>query len=161
MFSCFDSILGARKTKTEPEDGAKGEPKDDEAGLDGDIVKDEEMLPPDDEDDENAAASEEQLLQDACHKFESTLRQPARNLAVRPIVVAFEPATVYGKRAQFLPALVITAACLQRSCLRASAEVSRFFPLVALSGQREGQHLLEDTPLEEAYGDRSGDVGAL
>ena len=102
-------VFDARKSKAEPEDGAKDETKDEDAGA-GE-VKDEDM--PAEDDDGESPTSEEQLLQDACHKFESTLRQPARNLAVRHCVIAFDPATVYGKRAQFLPALIVTAACLE------------------------------------------------
>jgi hypothetical protein len=69
----------------------------------------------DDEDDEDK--SDAALLQEIRNKIEATLRQPCRNLTVKNIVVAFEASSVYGKREQFLPALIVTDTGPQSCCL--------------------------------------------
>ena len=95
---------------------------------DEDDVKDDDFKDEDDdtkaEDEENgdgegageeAGSDDVMLLQDLRHNIEATFRQPVRKLKVKNLVIAFDPETVFGKREQFLPALMITAdACSQR-----------------------------------------------
>ena len=64
---------------------------------------------------EEAGSDDVMLLQELRHNIEATFRQPVRKLKVKNLVIAFDPETVFGKREQFLPALMITAdACSQR-----------------------------------------------
>ena len=44
------------------------------------------------------------------HRFTSQLRQPARNLKVKELIIAFDTASVFGRRSAFLKGLMVTAA---------------------------------------------------
>ena len=64
------------------------------------------------EDDEDETPRDDAiLLQDLRNSLEATFRQPTRKLRVKNMVIGFDPATVFGKREQFLPALLITVTC--------------------------------------------------
>ena len=73
-------------------------------------VAKEEQEEEDGEEEADGRSSEAVLLQDLRNNTEATFRQPARKLWVKNCVICFDPATVFGKREQFLPALVITVA---------------------------------------------------
>ena len=80
----------------EEQDNIKAE--DDEEGSD--TVKEEE--------DKEENQGEEDMLPDFQHKFEQQLRQPARNLKVKDLVLAFDGESVYGRRSAFLKGVLAT-----------------------------------------------------
>lgn len=91
-----------KETKNEDDDDDDNHEDDDD-----DDVKNEES------DDEMAESRTEQdTLPDFQHKFEQQLRQPARNLKVKDLVIAFDPASIYGRRSAFLKGLLITVSRL-------------------------------------------------
>lgn len=87
-----------RSSKSEPEEEALQEETKNESGEESgeDGEKDEEHT----------------LLMNFRHRFESTLREPARMLLVRDIMISFDPASIYGHRAGFLKGLLVTAPAL-------------------------------------------------
>lgn len=88
-----------KEEKEESEDeGEQGEADDDEGEGEGE----EESMPL-----TNA-------LKDFQHAFESELRQPLRNLAVKDLMLLFNHSSVYGNRAAFMKGIMVTAACLKR-----------------------------------------------
>lgn len=76
-----------------------------------------------DADDVNLAAADSNLLTDFQHKFEQALRQPSRALLVKDLMIMFEAGSIYGKRAGFHKALMITAPCPQSLLPRSPVEV--------------------------------------
>ena len=73
--------------------------KEEGSGEEGDEVEED----PDDD-----VGDEKSMVATFCHKIEATLRQPSRNLAVRELVLSFDPASVFGKRAGWLRGLILT-----------------------------------------------------
>ena len=95
-----------RKTKDEPgdelfDDEVK-QPDSDDSDQGGDENNDESR-------DEDGPSEEQQLLTEFRHRFEITLRQPARMLSVKDLLITFNVASTYGRRSGFLKSLMVTA----------------------------------------------------
>ena len=86
--------------------------KDEPADDDSDGNQESEESDNEDKDEEHT------LLMNFRHKFESTLREPARMLAVKDLVINFDPPSVYGQRAGFLKGLLVTETWqfIQQTC---------------------------------------------
>ena len=69
----------------------------------------EEFEAGDKDDDADGPGEETNLLTDFQYEFDSALRQPSRNLIVKDLMVMFDASTVYGRRAGFHKALLVTA----------------------------------------------------
>lgn len=54
------------------------------------------------------------MLPDFMHKFEANLREPSRQLAIKDMVINFDPTTVYGNRSGFLRGILATVTCPRR-----------------------------------------------
>ena len=54
------------------------------------------------------------MLPDSMHRFETTLREPSRQLAIKDMVINFDPTTVYGNRTGFLRGMLATVTCPHR-----------------------------------------------
>ena len=81
----------------------KDEPDEDDDG--GNDVKDDPDGESGDEQEE-----EQNLLKNFRHRFEMTLREPARNLQVKELILSFDPSSIYGQRSGFLKGLMVTVA---------------------------------------------------
>ncbi|CAJ1460779.1 unnamed protein product [Effrenium voratum] len=99
-------ILYVRKTKDEPGDDLFDDevkqPDSDDSDQGGDENNDESR-------DEDGPSEEQQLLTEFRHRFEITLRQPARMLSVKDLLITFNVASTYGRRSGFLKSLMVTA----------------------------------------------------
>lgn len=111
----------------------KDTPQDDDVGFPMDDMKKEEGSGDDgddvEEDADDDGGDEKSMVAAFCHKIEATLRQPSRNLAVRELVLSFDQATVFGKRAGWLRGLILTVppALNSSGCVRqVPSEVWKF-----------------------------------
>ena len=103
--------LCPRATKDE----AKDEEDDDEAETAAGVTMDDDEPGGEGLDvEEGGTTADSNLLTDFQHKFEAALRQPSRGLLVKDLMVLFDSSTVYGRRAGFHKALLITATCLSK-----------------------------------------------
>ena len=97
--------------RTRPTRPAKNEDEDAEGDVKG-------------EDDEDETPRDDAiLLQDLRNSLEATFRQPTRKLRVKNMLIGFDPATVFGKREQFLPALLITVTCQRFYVIKFLSEI--------------------------------------
>lgn len=99
--------------RSEVKDETKDEDAEEDAAEDGEAPADQSDADGLDADDANLAAADSNLLTDFQHKFEGALRQPSRGLLVKDLMIMFEAGSIYGKRAGFHKALMITAPCRQ------------------------------------------------
>ena len=105
----FEPTLPDRKSSQEKDE-------DDDDDDEDDAKKEEDV----EGDDENTAADEVttsasgtlSALSDFQHSFESELRQPARNLVVKDLMIVFDPSSIYGNRSAFLKGMMVTVAWL-------------------------------------------------
>ena len=84
------------------DDTMKAEERDDE--------EESTQVKQEDDEDEPEACTDQDMLPDFQHKFTSQLRQSSRQLKVKDFIIAFDPASVYGRRQAFLKGLLITVA---------------------------------------------------
>lgn len=85
----------------------------------------------DSEDEMAESRTEQDTLPDFQHKFEQQLRQPARNLKVKDLVITFDPATIYGRRSAFLKGLLVTVSrLLILHCLKKHTLNSRHMKII-------------------------------
>ena len=105
---CLSLLERKEETKDEdmPDDDEEKVCKNEASDAEGDVKGEED-------DAEDAPRDDAILLQDLRNSLEATFRQPTRKLRVKNMVIGFDPATVFGKREQFLPGLLITATCRQ------------------------------------------------
>lgn len=100
----FQQSLGRKDAKDEKdEDDTKKEGETEE--------EDDEVKREVDGEDDAEMHNDQDMLPDFQHKFEQQLRQPSRNLKVKEMVIAFDAASIYGRRAAFLKGLLITVPC--------------------------------------------------
>lgn len=99
MCHCLVVLNGRKSSKKEDQD----ENEDDEANEDDDNGDVEDA-------DEFGLGSlpTNNALSDFQYNFEAELRQPARNLVVKDLMISFDPSTVYGNRYAFMKGLMIT-----------------------------------------------------
>ena len=100
----FHSSDAMRKSKKEEKDESEDEDEPMKEEDDGTGPKEED-------DEEQPSLGVTSALSDWQHAFESELRQPGRNLAVKDLVIAFDPSTIYGQRTAYMKGLVVTVAC--------------------------------------------------
>lgn len=90
--------------------------KDEDDDSEDDHKKEE---PEEDDDDDDTPMPDEMTapppgtmsaLSDFQHSFESELRQPARNLVLKDLMIVFDPSTIYGNRLAFQKGLMVTVA---------------------------------------------------
>ena len=100
----FHSSATMRKSKKEEKDESDDEDEPMKEEDDGTGPKEED-------DEEQPSLGVTSALSDWQHAFESELRQPGRNLAVKDLVIAFDPSTIYAQRTAYMKGLVVTVAC--------------------------------------------------
>ena len=101
-------ILIVRQVKDEDEDDAEEEE---------DTQKNEDGAEPGMEQEANfeLPSAESNLLTEFQYKFDSALRQPSRGLLVKDMMIMYDEDSVYGRRAAFHKALLVTASCQHTS----------------------------------------------
>ena len=73
----------------------------------------EETSPPEEGEEDAGAGDDANLLTDFQYRFDWSLRMPSRNLCVKDLMLLWDPSTVYGRRAAFHKALLVTDTCFQ------------------------------------------------
>ena len=76
----------------------------------GDDDEESTQVKQEDDEDDPETRTDQDMLPDFQHKFTSQLRQPSRQLKVKDFIVAFDPASVFGRRQAFLKGLLVTVA---------------------------------------------------
>eukprot|EP00434_Breviolum_minutum_P014168 symbB.v1.2.012490.t1/scaffold863.1/size157006/5 len=107
------SLLAART-------GAKDEPKDEDQADEADENEDEPAQSEGEggalDADDAGVSADANLLTDFQHKFEGALREPSRGLVVKDLMILFEGSSIYGRRAGFHKALMVTVDRPQTVC---------------------------------------------
>lgn len=92
--------------------GAKDEPKDEDQADEADENEDEPAQSEGEggalDADDAGVSADANLLTDFQHKFEGALREPSRGLVVKDLMILFEGSSIYGRRAGFHKALMVT-----------------------------------------------------
>lgn len=112
-------------------DEAKDEDDDDEAETGTGVNADDDEPAGEglDAEDGGTLAADSNMLTDFQHKFEAALRQPSRGLLVKDLMVLFDNSTVYGRRAGFHKALMITVPCPSKKSNESLGLFGRFIPV--------------------------------
>lgn len=76
--------------------------------------EDEEVAPEETGVEDDTGHDEPKLLADYQHRLQQDLRQPSRSLLVKDLMICFQPDTIFGQRAGFLKALMVTVPCIRK-----------------------------------------------
>ena len=107
----YEEMEADSKAEREDEKDEDDEDQGQELGEDDPSPNDEELHTP----------KGSNMLPDFVHRFEANLREPSRQLAIRDMVINFDPSTVYGSRTGFLRGMLATATRLQAERVFGSA----------------------------------------
>ena len=92
--------------------GTKEEPKDEDPADEADEQEDEPAQSDGEggalDADDAGVTADANLLTDFQHKFEGALRESSRGLVVKDLMILFEGSSIYGRRAGFHKALMVT-----------------------------------------------------
>ena len=95
-------LSGISWPRTGSEDAKMEDEPDDEDEDDGHACPDEDDAV------KGLAYDDENMLSNFQHRFEKDLRQSARNLLVKDVMITFDANTTYGRRAGFYKAMMVT-----------------------------------------------------